>query len=94
MFDFFTLPSYSKMTYTIQLLEPRAQKLLEELAQLNLIKFIHNMDNPPVKRVKRKPADLAGFAESIQEMNAHAKGAIQLPNMDDVLKEMAENKPI
>jgi hypothetical protein len=85
------------MTYTIQLLEPRVQKILEEFAQLNLIKFIHtedNVDNQLVKSKKRKTAHLAGFAESIREMNAHAKGEIELPNMDDVLKAMAENKPI
>jgi hypothetical protein len=85
------------MTYTIQLLEPRIQKILEEFAQLNLIKFIHtsdNVDNQLVKSKKRKATHLAGFAESIREMNAHAKGEIELPNMDAVLKAMAENKPI
>jgi hypothetical protein len=85
------------MTYTIQLLEPRVQKILEEFAQLNLIKFIHtvdNVDNQLVKSKKRKAAHLTGFAESIREMNAHAKGEIELPNMDDILKEMIENKHI
>ena len=84
------------MTYTIQLLEPRVQKILEELAQLNLIKFIHPveaLENTSVKE-KRKKAHLAGFAESVREMNAHLRGEIELPNMQDVLKEMAQNKPI
>jgi hypothetical protein len=85
------------MTYTIQLLEPRVQKILEEFAQLNLIKFINtsdNIENQLVKPSKRKVAHLAGFAESIREMNAHAKGEIELPNMDAVLKAMAANKHI
>jgi hypothetical protein len=55
---------------------------------------VNNIDNQLVKSKKRRAAQLAGFAESIREMNAHAKGEIELLNMDDVLKAMTANKPI
>lgn len=81
------------MTYTIQLLDPRAQNLLDALVNLNLIKFVnptndleisvHNEEKP-----RSKAEHLADIAQSFRDMKAHIRGEIELPTMDDVLNSM------
>ncbi|MCW5959929.1 MAG: DUF2281 domain-containing protein [Pyrinomonadaceae bacterium] len=50
-------------TYTIEILEPRAKKLLEDLANLNLIKF---QEEEP-KRKERKFGSMKGLVKHIAD---------------------------
>jgi hypothetical protein len=49
-------------TYTIEILEPKAKKLLDDLANLNLIKF-QKTDKPNKKA--RKFGSMKGLVENI-----------------------------
>jgi hypothetical protein len=51
-------------TYTIEILEPKAKKLLDDLANLNLIKF-HEAEKP--KRKERKFGSMKGLVVHIAE---------------------------
>jgi hypothetical protein len=81
------------MTYTIQLLDPRAQNLLDALVNLNLIKFVHptnhleNLVND-AEKPRSKAEHLADIAQSFRDMKAHIRGEMELPTMDDVLNSM------
>ena len=84
------------MTYEIEIIEPRAQKLLEELVNLNLIKFITRkkanklpaVDAPPTREEVK-----AGWAENKREVAAAIRGEIKLRSAWDVLAELeAEQK--
>jgi hypothetical protein len=72
------------MTYEIEIIEPRAQKLLEELANLNLIKFIWRKNSDTITREEH----LAGLAESVKDVNAAIRGDIKLRNAYDLLAEL------
>jgi hypothetical protein len=81
------------MTYTIQLLDPRAQNLLDALVNLNLIKFVHPANNLEIvvqngEKSRSKAEHLADIAQSFRDMKAHIRGEIELPTMDDVLNSM------
>lgn len=51
-------------TYTIEILEPKAKKLLDDLASLNLIKF-QQVENPQKK--ERKFGSMKGLVINIAE---------------------------
>ncbi|MGI8494791.1 MAG: DUF2281 domain-containing protein [Pyrinomonadaceae bacterium] len=51
-------------TYTIQILEPKAKKLLDDLANLNLIKF-EKAEKP--QRKPRKFGSMKGLVKHIAE---------------------------
>jgi len=51
-------------TYTIEILEPKAKKLLDDLANLNLIKF-QEAEKP--KRKERKFGSMKGLVKSIAD---------------------------
>lgn len=81
------------MTYEIEIIEPRAQKLLEELVNLNLIKFVQSKR----KKVKKKVVEDApptraeikiGLMESAMEVKAAIEGKIKLRSAWDVLAEL------
>ena len=72
------------MTYEIEIIEPRAQKLLEELANLNLIKFIWRKNSETVTHEEH----LAGLSESVKEVNAAIRGDIKLRNAYNLLAEL------
>jgi hypothetical protein len=81
------------MTYTIQLLDPRAQNLLDALVNLNLIKFVNPANNLEIvvrdeEKPRSKAEHLADIAQSFRDMKAHIRGEIELPTMDDVLNSM------
>ena len=77
------------MTIEIEIIEPRAQRLLEELVNLNLIKFIKNSpSNVPTHKEHSE-----GLSKSIQDVNAAMRGEIKLRNAWDLLKEL-ENEPV
>ena len=85
------------MTYEIEIIEPRAQKLLEELMHLNLIRFIKIKQPkkkvdvvPPTTKAER----LAGLAEAVQEINADMRGEIQLPTIWEALAEMEQEETL
>jgi hypothetical protein len=84
------------MTYEIEIVEPRAKKLLQELANLNLIKFVQPRRRKPVAAEDAPPTReeiLAGLADAAREINASIRGEIQLRSIYDVLDEMeAEEK--
>jgi hypothetical protein len=80
------------MTYEIEIIEPRAQRLLEELMNLNLIRFI-KIKQPKAKKEETVPPitkaeRLTGLAQSVQEINADMRGEIQLPTIWEALAEM------
>ena len=50
--------------YTIEIIEPKAKKLLEDLANLNLIKF-QEVEKP--KRKKRKFGSMKGLVKHITD---------------------------
>ncbi len=88
-----TLRKKRTMTYEIEIIEPRAQKLLEELANLNLIKFIQShrkklddtiVDEAPPTREEIK----AGWAENAREVRAAMHGEIKLRSAYDILSEL------
>lgn len=72
------------MTYEIEIIEPRAKKLLEELANLNLIKFVLTKNSQNMTREEH----LEGLSESIKEVNAAIKGDIKLRSAYDLLAEL------
>ena len=85
------------MTYEIEIIEPRAQKLLEELANLNLIKFIQTKRKktntaivlePKQDSVISKAEFLAEFKESIEWMNAHKRGEVEAPSFEESMAQM------
>ena len=77
------------MTYELEIIEPRAKRLLEELMSLNLIRFIKKQDlAPSVSREER----LAGLAESVAEINADMRGEKQLPTIWEALAEMEKEE--
>ena len=51
-------------TYTIEILEPKAKKLLDDLANLNLIK-VQKADKP--KRKTRKFGSMKGLVKNIAD---------------------------
>ncbi len=51
-------------TYTVEILEPKAKKLLEDLANLNLIK-VRKTEKP--KRKERKFGSMKGLVVNIAE---------------------------
>ena len=51
-------------TYTIEILEPKAKKLLDDLANLNLIKF-QEVEKP--KRKDRKFGSMKGLVKHIAD---------------------------
>lgn len=56
-------------TYTIEILEPKAKKLLDDLANLNLIKF---QEAEKLKRKERKFGTMKGLVKNIAEdFDAH-----------------------
>jgi hypothetical protein len=80
------------MTYIIQLLDPRAQNLLDALVHLNLIKLVQPVSLEVVavheEKQRTKAEHLADIAQSFRDMKAHIRGEIELPTMDDVLNAM------
>ncbi len=83
------------MTYEIEIIEPRAQKLLEELANLNLIKFVQSKRRKVQEAVTEKPPFtreeiLAGLKESAMEVNAAMRGEIKLRSAWEVLAEIEQ----
>jgi len=51
-------------TYTVEIIEPKAKKLLDDLANLNLIKV---QKNEKPKRKKRKFGSMKGLVKNIAE---------------------------
>ena len=51
-------------TYTIEILEPKAKKLLDDLANLNLIKF---QEATKPQRKERKFGSMKGLVKNIAE---------------------------
>jgi hypothetical protein len=53
-------------TYTVEIIEPKAKKLLDDLANLNLIKIQKN-EKPPPPRRERKFGSLKGLVKQIAD---------------------------
>lgn len=51
-------------TYTVEIIEPKAKKLLDDLANLNLIK-VQKTENP--ERKKRKFGSMKGLVKNIAD---------------------------
>jgi hypothetical protein len=87
-----------RMTIEIEIIEPRAQKLLEELVNLNLIKFVQSKRKKAkskvvVEALPTRAEIKAGLMESAKEVRAAIRGEIKLRSIYDVLDEMeAEQK--
>jgi hypothetical protein len=82
------------MTYTIRLLDPRAQKLLEALAHLKLIAFLspQNQPLPPSEMATlSKEEELKGIASAVRQVNADIRGETQLPNIYDFLDALEQD---
>jgi hypothetical protein len=79
------------MTYELEIIEPRAKRLLEELMSLNLIRFVKKQEIDKVTPVTREER-LAGLAESVAEINADMRGDIQLPTIWEALAEMEKEE--
>ena len=72
------------MIFEIEIIEPRVQKLLEELVNLNLIKFVSrnsNQDNVP----QRVANDIV---EGLKNIEKYETGEIELTDAYDLLKEL------
>ena len=94
------------MTYELEIIEPRAKRLLEELMSLNLIRFIKKQDVAPALRSEEYALDetvgeaapsreeiKAGLMASAMEVKAAIKGDIKLRSIYEVLDEIeAEQK--
>ena len=81
------------MTFKIEVLEPRGKERLEELANLQLIKFVKTQTRK--RKVETEPSQsreeiLAGFAESVREVQAAIRGKIKLRSAWDVLAELEQ----
>ena len=76
------------MTYEIEIIEPKAKKLLEELVNLKLIKFVNRknkVEKIVIDDIPTKAEILAGIAESVRDVNAAMRGEKRLPNIWDAL---------
>ena len=90
------------MNYEIEIIEPRAKRILEELANLNLIKFIQpkNKIQKVTKKTTEEPLPTreeikAGLIESAQDVAAALRGEIKLKSAWAVLDELeAEQKSL
>jgi predicted DNA-binding protein (UPF0251 family) len=79
------------MTYIVQLLDPRAQTLLDALVQMNMVHMTQaaeSVDKTALKRNEMKAKRLADLAESLREVKAHRRGEIQLQTLNEFLKEL------
>jgi hypothetical protein len=74
------------MTYLVQLLDPRAQALLDALVQMSMVQLTPMTDSAALTASKTKR--LAQIAESFREVKAHQKGEIQLQTLNEFLKEL------
>jgi hypothetical protein len=74
------------MTYLVQLLDPRAQALLDALVKMSMVQLtpIADASEPNASKTKR----FAEIAESLREVKAHRKGTIQLQTLNEFLKEL------
>ena len=79
------------MTYELEIIEPRAKRLLEELMSLNLIRFIKKQEVDKVEPVTREQR-LAGLADAVAEINADMRGEIQLPTIWEALADMEKEE--
>lgn len=74
------------MTYEIEIVEPSVQRIIEELAKLNLIKFrqksVEEADEPTPEDV------LEGWRENVAEVRAAIRGEKQLPSAWALLAEL------
>ncbi len=70
-------------TYTIEIIEPKAKKLLEDLANLNLIRF-QEIEKP--ERTERKFGSLKGLRKA-----GSAEGKFELaPDFDEPLEDFKD----
>jgi predicted DNA-binding protein (UPF0251 family) len=79
------------MTYIVQLLDPRAQTLLDAMVQMNMVHMTQaaeSVDKTSLKRNEMKAKRLADLAESLREVKAHRRGEIQLQTLNEFLKEL------
>jgi hypothetical protein len=79
------------MTYELEIIEPRAKRLLEKLMSLNLIRFVKKQEVDKVTPVTKEER-LAGLAESVAEINADMRRDIQLPTIWEALAEMEKEE--
>ena len=74
------------MTYEIEIVEPSVQRIIEELAKLNLIKFRHKSveetDEPTRDKV------LEGWRQNVVEVRAAIRGEKQLKSAWTLLAEL------
>jgi hypothetical protein len=75
-----------KMTYLVQLLDPRAQALLDALVHMSMVQLtpVADASEPMSPKTKR----LAEIADSLREVKAHRKGTLPLQTLTDFLKEL------
>jgi hypothetical protein len=88
---YFLTKILSQMTYIIKLLDPRAQALLEALVQMNMVDMTQVSESVDKIAAKREAIKTQRFAEikgSLQEVNAHRRGEIQLQTLNEFLKEL------
>ena len=70
------------MIFEIEIIEPRVQKLLEELVNLNLIKLVNlNQDNVPQRVVNE-------IVDGLVNIEKYEHGEIELTDAYDLLKEL------
>ena len=70
------------MIFEIEIIEPRVQKLLEELVNLNLIKLVNlNQDNVPQRVVNE-------IVDGLENIEKYEQGEIELTDAYDLLKEL------
>jgi hypothetical protein len=65
------------MTYEIEIIEPKAKKLLEELVNLKLIKFVNRKNKVEKIVIDESPTKaevLVGITESVRDVNAAMQG--------------------
>jgi hypothetical protein len=80
------------MTYEIEIIEPRARQLLEELVNLNLIKFItvkHSSNDTSMDELPPTQEEIkAAWGDNAREVAAAIRGEKPLRSAYDLLAEL------
>jgi hypothetical protein len=82
------------MTYEIEILEPSVQKIIEELANLNLIKFVRRQSGKEAEETTTRAEVLAGWAENVKEVRASIRGEKKLKSAYQLLAELEEEQAL
>ena len=71
------------MTITIELINKKAYRILQDLQEVNLIKLVDDQTKKrTMERFRKK------FKEAFKEIDLHQKGKLQLQSLDQLLDEL------